>query len=181
MSYCSTNFEIASFYQYLFQFFSSMIVENQRQCFYLCLPFESPLAACIFCGRLHFHDQPFVTENERPRSLLSLVCDHKIAVHNSCNALLRSLVNWRTLLELFTNLEADLVCLEGHLKCQVPYIPLLDYLNGWACICQHLPDHPWYAHGCKVLVHTLALLMLKTPNSLVHLDSLVEVNQAIKA
>ena len=29
--------------------------------------------------------------------------------------LLRSLVNWGTLLELFTNLEADLVCLQRHL------------------------------------------------------------------
>ena len=147
--------------------------------------------------------------------------------------LLRSLVNWRILLELFTNLEADLVCLQGHLcrislltqllslykstylKCKVPYIPLFDNLDGWARICQHLPvhllinryspiflisfqlyktylyisyrnspgflisfsaalqnlpDHPWYAHGCKVFVHTLALLMLKNPNCLVHLD-----------
>ena len=37
--------------------------------------------------RITHHDQPFVTENERPRSLLSLVCDHKVVVHYCCNTL----------------------------------------------------------------------------------------------
>ena len=89
-------------------------------------------------------------------------------VLNSRANLLRSLVNWRIFLKLFSNLENDLVCLQGYLfslrdfnfvqvnskrkayniscnwnavnlECHVPLISLSDYLNGGTCVRQHFP------------------------------------------
>ena len=93
-----------------------------------------------------------------------------------------------TFTEMLTH-SCNLFRNDTDLKCQVPFFSLFDNLNGWACVCQHLPvyflkeillvffsplqnlpDHPGHAHGCEVLLQTLTFLMLKNPNSFLHLD-----------